>query len=1082
MGQNWLSDRLRRIVLTDILPELIVFITLRVQAMPAMGLVLSVPFVWWLCGRGRRLFRERRYIGVVGVIALAAGGSVVRGEDHAVEFYRAFNLNGPAVMIDDHSWEGGDAAGLMIQGNAFENQSVALKPTTDANRAKMIRSSRWGGSVEVAVTDVPTGVYQVLLYVWEDNNSERYSISVNGRQVLANFNSGTAGQWKRLGPWKTTVRDGRITVGAKGGAANLSGLEIWSGSGVVPDPLVAAFEDKPTEEQLAFFESRIRPLLVDHCYSCHSADAEEPDGGLLLDSRAGMAKGGHSGAAVIPGDPDNSPLISAVRHTNPDLKMPPEEKLSEDRIADLETWIRMKAPDPRTIDTVAIVKARNEIDWEKAREFWSLRPVADVQPPTVEQSDWPRNDIDRFLLAKMEAAGLAPSEDADRRTWIRRATYDLIGLPPSPQDIETFLQDESADAFLKVIDRLLSSPHYGERWGRHWMDVWRYSDWYGSRGINEIRYSQRHIWRWRDWIVQSLNKDKGYDQMILEMLAADEMAGADPAVLPATGFLGRNWYKFDRNVWLFETVERTGEAFLGMTLRCCRCHDHKFDPLTQEEYYRFRAFFEPHDVRTDPVSMLTGTKKDATLGEVLNDGIPLVYDKTLDAPTYRFERGDSRHPDESKTLTPGTPAALGGSVDVQPIELPAEMWYPALRPGLSDSLIQKAKNEVTAVEERVKEAEAKLSEAGQKLAAAPVSQDLTEEEVFLAEDFSESHPDVWEQVNGTWTYEDGKLVQSAVTSFATMVSKAKLVGDFRIRLRYRALEPGTYRSVGFSFDYIDKGNSQDVYTSTGDERQSVQAFHRFGGKQVYPQAGIVRTELIVGEEVELDVTVVGSRLTIDLNGERKLEYQMPEKRREGKFALWVHQGAAEFLDLKITKLAESRETLEEHQRSADHQLQIAKAELEVEEGRLISLQKRLEAELLRYITQQEEPVESLVAEALAAERHVAILEAKLEMVNAQGANEQLVKAKQALETAQSATENPSGTYSPVGEQYPRTSTGRRTALAGWIASPENPRTARVAANHIWMRHFGEPLVATPENFGLNGSRPTHPELLDWLAV
>ncbi|MCA9086778.1 MAG: DUF1549 domain-containing protein, partial [Planctomycetaceae bacterium] len=505
--------------------------------MLADGSTFPVASRVWGWSRSRRKVVQRSWVPLILVTAWIAGNIVACGDDPAVKFYRAFNLNGPAVMIDDHSWEGGDTAGLVIQGNAFENQSVVLKPTTDASRATMIRSSRWGGSVEVAVTDVPTGLYQVLLYVWEDNNSERYSVSVNGRQVLAGFNSGTAGQWKRLGPWKTTVRDGRIAVSAKGGAANFSGLEIWSGGGSVPDPMVAAFEDKPTEEQLAFFESRIRPLLVDHCYSCHSAEAEEPDGGLLLDSRAGMAKGGHSGAAVIPGDPDNSPLISAVRHTNPDLKMPPEEKLSDDRIADLETWIRMKAPDPRTIDTVAIVKARNEIDWEKARDFWSLRPVADVQPPNVEPSDWPWNDIDRFLLTKMEDAGLTPSEDADRRTWIRRATYDLIGLPPSPQDIETFLRDESPEAFSKVIDRLLSSPHYGERWGRHWLDVVRYADTAGDN--SDFPIPQMYLYR--NWVIDAFNRDLPYDQFIREQLAGDLMKSHNPEErrqrMIATGYI-----------------------------------------------------------------------------------------------------------------------------------------------------------------------------------------------------------------------------------------------------------------------------------------------------------------------------------------------------------------------------------------------------------------------------------------------------------------------------------------------------------------------------------------------------------------
>ncbi len=218
------------------------------------------------------------------------------------------------------------------------------------------------------------------------------------------------------------------------------------------------------------------------------------------------------------------------------------------------------------------------------------------------------------------------------------------------------LADESEDAYERVVDRLLASPQYGERWGRHWMDVWRYSDWDGYGA--EVRESQPHIWRWRDWIIESLNADKPYDEMVREMLAADEVAPGDPDTLRASGFLVRNWYKFNRNVWLEATVEHTSKAFLGITLNCARCHDHMYDPILQTDYYQFRAFFEPHNVRTDRVPGQRDTKL---------DGLVRVFDEKADATTYLFARGNEAKPDKEHPLTPGVPAVLGGDpLQVEP--------------------------------------------------------------------------------------------------------------------------------------------------------------------------------------------------------------------------------------------------------------------------------------------------------------------------------------------------------------------------------------------------------------------------------
>lgn len=521
----------------------------------------------------------------------------VAGQDMGASFYRAINLNGPALVIDGQSWESDDAENLRIEGDAFENESVPLKPATDPIRAKMIRSSRWGRSLSIALDDVPAGVYQVFAYVWEDNDPEEYAIQLNGKTVVARHNSGTRGEWKRLGPWRTTAKDGRITLTAQGGAANFSGIEVWSGSGVVPDPTVAEFVSKPTEEQLHFFESRIRPLLIDHCYSCHSHDAGEIGGGLLLDSRAGVIKGGETDVLIVPGDPDNSLLMRVVHYKDPDMQMPPDGKLTDEQIADLEKWIRMRAPDPRTEDTVAAFQAKTEIDWTEARDFWSLRPRSNTLPPQMRNSSWPLNPIDHFVAARFEEANLSPAPDADKRTWIRRATFDLIGLPPAPEDIESFLNDETPEAFSKVVDRLLDSPHYGERWGRYWLDVVRYSDTAGDN--SDFPIPQNYLYR--NWVIDAVNRDLPYDQFVREQLAGDLLESDSIEEkrqrIIATGYIansrrfGSRVDDYPQHLTIEDTIDNLGRTFLATTINCARCHDHKFDPVTAEDYYALYGIF-----------------------------------------------------------------------------------------------------------------------------------------------------------------------------------------------------------------------------------------------------------------------------------------------------------------------------------------------------------------------------------------------------------------------------------------------------------------------------------------------------------
>ncbi|MEQ1830193.1 MAG: PSD1 and planctomycete cytochrome C domain-containing protein, partial [Pirellula sp.] len=346
-----------------------------------------------------------------------------------------------------------------------------------------------------------------------------------------------------------------------------------------------------------FFESKIRPLLITHCYECHSKEADEPGGNLLLDSRVGIVRGGITEPLLIPGDPDNSLLMSAVRHSSPELKMPPETKLDAAQIADLEAWIRMKAPDPRVEDTVAALKAKTDVDWDKAREFWSLKPVSRSALPSVSKPEWPANPIDHFLMAKLDAAQLSPNAAADKRTLLRRATFDLIGLPPTLQDIDAFLSDDSDDAFSKVVDRLLESPQYGERWGRYWLDVVRYSDTAGDN--SDFPIPQMGLYR--NWVIDAFNRDMPYDEFVREQLAGDLLGGNSPEEkrqrLIATGYIanarrfGSRVDDYPQHLTIEDTLDNLGRTFLATTINCARCHNHKFDPVTAEDYYALYGIF-----------------------------------------------------------------------------------------------------------------------------------------------------------------------------------------------------------------------------------------------------------------------------------------------------------------------------------------------------------------------------------------------------------------------------------------------------------------------------------------------------------
>ncbi len=346
---------------------------------------------------------------------------------------------------------------------------------------------------------------------------------------------------------------------------------------------------KLNQEASDFFEQKIRPILTENCYKCHSAGAEKIKGGLLVDTKEGLLKGGDTGPAIVAGDPDKSLLIKAVRYTDKDLQMPPGDKpLASEQVQDLETWIKMGAPDPRDGASAHVYK----VDFNEAKKHWAFQPIKEPPVPSAKDSDkWAQTAVDKFILQKLQEKKMKPSAPADKVTLLRRASFDLIGLPPTPQELESFLTDTNENAFEKVVDRLLDSPRYGERWGRYWLDLAHYAD---TRGTAEGNRNNRYnfAYTYRDYVIKAFNEDLPYDQFLIQQIAGDKLPGLETPKLAALGFLTLgNRFGNQANDIIDDRIDIIGKGTLGLTLTCARCHDHKFDPIPTEDYYSLHGIF-----------------------------------------------------------------------------------------------------------------------------------------------------------------------------------------------------------------------------------------------------------------------------------------------------------------------------------------------------------------------------------------------------------------------------------------------------------------------------------------------------------
>ncbi len=646
------------------------------------------------------------------------------------------------------------------------------------------------------------------------------------------------------------------------------------------------------------YVKQIKPLLKERCYSCHGSLKQKA--GLRLDTVRLMKDGGDNGPALVAGAPLQSPIIQRVVAFGKD-RMPPLEEgeaFTPAQVDLLRRWIAQGAKGPAT-----------EKAEEDPRKHWAFRRPVRPELPDVQNSEWSQHPIDRFLASAHEKRQLTPAPVVEKSLLLRRVYLDLIGLPPTPAELQVFLSDASPDAFAKVVDALLARPQYGERWARHWMDVWRYADWHGRREVPDVWNSAPQIWRWRDWIVKSLNRDLGYDAMMKAMIAADEIHPGDDETAVATGYLVRNWYALNPNQWMRDNVEHVGKAFLGLTFNCAHCHDHKYDPITQEDYFRLRAFFEPIGLRQDRVRGEADPGpfqkyELAVLRKIVKPGRVAVYDEKPQAETFMYHGGDERSRMKDKApVQAGVPTFLAREkLEWSPIELPVEATYPGLQDWAQ-------KDETAHRQQAVDAAKSALAKAKSA---------------------------------------DARGLEAALAEIHVDVAEARLA-SFQTRLRAE-----------------------------------------------------------------------------------RVKYQQDP----GDWAA-------------LAKLA---------------------SQAQRHEGAVLAREKWLKAEMLATIAQGKLLVVSTDKEKESAEKA---------LKNLQHA---ALAAKKSFDASRTAFSLEDTKYLPLSPQYSATSTGRRKALGEWLGSRDNPLTARVAVNHIWLRHFDRPLVETVFDFGRNGKAPTHPELLDWLAV
>jgi hypothetical protein len=846
----------------------------------------------------------------------------------------------------------------------------------------------------------------------------------------------------------------------------------------------------------------IKPLLEARCYACHGALKQESD--LRLDTAQSIVKAG-----IL----QDGRLLMRVASADLDVRMPPEgEPLEEGQITAIRKWISLGMPIPE--------EERGE---EDPRDHWAFQAVHRPGVPASSHA----HPIDALLEVGRLGHGLTAQPGVSRLTLIRRLSMDLVGMPPGPGELRELLASDSPDWYRSTVERLLSDPRHGERWGRHWMDVWRYSDWWGLG--DQLRNSQKHIWHWRDWIIESLNEDVPYDEMVRQMLAADELYPNDLDKLRGSGYLARNWYLFNRNHWMEETVEHVGKGFLGLTFNCAKCHDHKFDPIQQADFYRLRAFFEPYHVRTD---MVPGTT------DLVADGIPRPFDGFLDAETYLFVRGNDKHPDKSKPITPGIPEVFSLRLpDIQPVVLPTDAYEPGRRPWVLAAHVADAGTKITDAEKKLSdsiEAITKSEEVLRKIESQPAPPKTDPESYEFVDSFEMLDQERWEVFGGRWEQAPGELKQTMDgAQRAALRLRQAVPDDFEAVLRFVATGGSKWRSVGIAFDAVIKDptgsfkqgdSSQNVYISGYEGGPKIHASYNPGGAWVYPPGGLGKITFELNREYEFKVQVRGTLINAYLDGQLVVAWHTPFARRKGSLQLTTFDVLPIFREFSLRALPKEVKLVEAKNKAMATVTTSSDAEKAIARARANRLLAELDLAIARQshesmkmklavLAAPEEPAADARQAAIRSQQQLAVLQSRRTLTDAEarlslagGKNEvvgkEVAAAEAALAKSLAVLEQPvepgaiieslpgarwtptrffDSTRDDPAVPFQKTSSGRRSALAGWITDRENPLTARVAVNHIWMRHMGEPLVKSVFDFGRRAERPAQLELLDWLA-
>jgi mono/diheme cytochrome c family protein len=903
----------------------------------------------------------------------------------------------------------------------------------------------------------------------------------------------------------------------------------------------------------ADYESQVKSIFKKHCFACHGALKQE--GNLRLDTVPSMLRGGDSGAAIAPGDAAASLIIKRVTSTDASERMPQEaEPLKADQIEAIKAWIAAGAKGPT-----------DEKPEPDPREHWAfqkpVRPVADEGPIAGNSA------IDGLIGAKHRELGLAPVGPASKHVQVRRLYLDLVGLPPSREELRSFLAEDAPDAFERTADRLLASPAYGERWARHWMDIWRYSDWYGRRSVPDVMNSYPQIWQWRDWIVRSLNADKGYDRMVMEMLAADEIAPEDEEALPATGFIARNFFKWNYDQWMKDQTEHTAKAFLGLTMNCALCHDHKYDPISQHEYFSLRAMFEPVEMRHDRVAGEPdpGPFKKYVYAQSygpISSGRIRIFDEKLDAQTRIYRGGDQRQIIEGKPpVPPGVPAFLGGSFEVKQVNLPPRAWYPGLRPFVQQEEIAKrqaaipvAESELAAARQALESQQPKLhelvvaaektletarnesaqmpavgalsgkqslvlhAEQGRRALAhkIPALTSVDDKTVvrYIVQILKDAHTnfqlaiDIDTGATGGWIgFEGGKILSYKPATFEPIeIGKydlAKGQNKFAVTLRLNPAAETMSAMVKSLSDGVVLVDAVPVtlkgWNGPRTDKQGIFLDARPGSVALYD-------DFVFG--CRKDDGAIEPRFAFDFE-----DPAYPLGKEVAGTDGWVATG---YCAAPATSLAGAPASMSPLVQAKEKELLVAKRSLEAVElavksseaklaaaqAELVSIQARVAADNCRHGFAAGNADELALA-AAKAEGHAAVLTAQANLAaserglaEAEGrpladtmrdkliadAQGKIAPAKKGIDDATAKAAKTDASYSPLSQVFPDKSTGRRTALANWVASQDNPLTARVAVNHLWGWHFGRPIVESTANFGRSGKLPSNQPLIDFLAV